>query len=201
MHCSFQFTRTYLGLSYQFSKTVTRYSKSSWDKAKQRLHAIPYFFLIGYLVSVNLWLPYLPGRCFSPFPVFPVIYPWGSHVLKFFYSDILLITETTFFALKQFITAGAAVVKKFPEPEPKPFVTICCQWTLGSGGQSAPPIAPKAKERLHVMLVCVMCAWGSGNEDAQMSDQNKQESRACSLLESQGETVGWQTQKTENCRL
>lgn len=117
------------GLSYQFSKTITGYTKSSWDKTKQKLHASPYFFLIGCLVSVSLWLPYLPGSYFCSFLGFPVIYPWGSHGLKAFYSDFLLMTETTVFVLNQFIITGAAVVKEFPEP--KPFVTICFQQTSG----------------------------------------------------------------------
>lgn len=41
-----QFTRTHFELNDQFSKTITRYTKSSWDKTKQKLHAIPSFFSV-----------------------------------------------------------------------------------------------------------------------------------------------------------
>lgn len=54
-------------------------------------------------------------------------------------------TETTFFAIKQLITVGAAVEEKFPQP--KLFAPICFQLTWGSDGFSVPPPAPKGERQ------------------------------------------------------
>lgn len=122
-----QFTRTHFKLNDQFPKTITRYTKSSWDKTKQKLHAIPYFF--------SAWVF---GLCWSltsipPRMVFLLISSFSCNISLGGAMDCSFST----------LTSGAAVMFKVRTEETRkqwvwPVSVIGWEWGLQTTGWQTP---------------------------------------------------------------